>query len=50
MVFMMDKGGNGTYNIELAVPELKNNENASLFARLQILIFHRLIFLIHNYP
>jgi hypothetical protein len=25
---------NGTYNIELAVPELRNNENASLFARL----------------
>ena len=34
LVFMIDaKGGNGTYNIELAVPELRNNENASLFAR-----------------
>ena len=28
------KGGNGTYNIRLAVPKLRNNENASLFARL----------------
>ena len=33
-VYDKDKGGNGTYNIKLAVPELRNNENASLFARL----------------
>ena len=29
-VYDKDKGGNGTYNIRLAVPELRNNENASL--------------------
>ena len=33
-VYDKAKGGNGTYNIKLAVPELRNNENASLFARL----------------
>jgi hypothetical protein len=33
-VFDGAKGANGTYNIELAVPELRNNENASLFANL----------------
>ena len=33
-VYDEGKGGNGTYNIKLAVPELRNNENASLFARL----------------
>ena len=33
-VFNGDKGGDGTYIIELAVPELRNNENASLFASL----------------
>jgi hypothetical protein len=33
-VFDGGKGADGTYNIELAVPELRNNENASLFASL----------------
>jgi len=33
-VFNGGKGGNGTYNIELAVPELRNNENAFLYANL----------------
>jgi len=33
-VFEGGIGSNGTYNIELAVPELKNNENAFLYANL----------------
>ncbi len=33
-VFNGGKGSDGTYNVELAVPELRNNENASLFASL----------------
>ena len=33
-VFEGGIGSNGTYNIELAVPELRNNENAFLFANL----------------
>ena len=37
-VFDGGKGVDGTYNIELAVPELRNNENASLLQVFQILI------------
>ena len=33
-VFVGGKAGDGTYNIELAVPELKNNDNAFLYANL----------------
>ena len=33
-VFDGGKGSDGTYNIELAVPELKNNDNAFLYANL----------------
>ena len=33
-VFAGGKGGDGTYNIELAVPELKNNDNGFLYANL----------------
>ena len=33
-VFAGGKAADGTYNIELAVPELKNNDNASLYAKL----------------
>ena len=48
-VYDRNKGSDGTYNIELVVPELRNNDNGFLYANLPILIFHQLIYQTLNF-